>query len=69
MKYRTNSLKSILRKRFESREEFEDETTPHKRRILLFVKATCAIQRAMWSKNKFHLQRTLSCNQPLVFTV
>ena len=38
MKYRTNRLKSILRKSFKSRKEFEDEITSHKRGIMLSLK-------------------------------
>ena len=43
MKYRTNILKS-MRKSFKSSKEFEDETTSHKRGLMLCANATCDIQ-------------------------
>ena len=45
MRYRTNILKSIMRKSFKSRKEFEDErTTTHKRGLMLCANETCDIQ-------------------------
>ena len=50
---KTDLLKSILRKSFKSRKKFEDETTSHKRGILvlLFAKATSEIQIHAVKKN------------------